>query len=175
MSEIEVPIEKIQEDIHHHAMHGGGDNKMMSRGALLSAVLAVLAAISALFAGHYANEAMILQIQSSDQWAYYQAKGIKSAIAGLRAEVLKESESQDKVQEYKKEQEEIKAEATAKESESRTLLHKHEGLAATVTFFQVAIAMTAIAVLTHRRRFMNFSFLLGVLGFIWMIKSFLVH
>jgi hypothetical protein len=173
MSEIEVPMEKIQEDIHHHAVHGGSD-KMISQGALLSAVLAVLAAISALFAGHYSNEAMILQIQSSDQWAFYQAKGVKSAIADLRAEVLKETESREKVQEYKKEQEEIKAEAISKENESRVLIHKHEGLASTVTFFQVAIAMTAIGVLSRRRKFIAFSSLLGFVGFIWMIKAFLI-
>lgn len=177
MEEIEVPIEQVQENIHHqatHGDHGGGNEGFMSRGALLSAIFAVLAAISALFAGHYSNEAMILQIQSSDHWSYYQAKGIKLAIADLRGEVLKEEKSKEKVEKYKEEQEEIKKEANEKEHESRVLIHKHEGLATTVTFFQVAIAMIAIAVLTKRRHFMNVSMGLGLLGIIWMIKSFLI-
>ena len=48
--------------------------------ALTAALLSVLAAITALFASHYANEAMIEQIQASDQWSFYQAKGIKSVV-----------------------------------------------------------------------------------------------
>src|SRR6478672_9322706 len=85
VTEIEVPIEKIQEDINHAAHHADSASaKMMNRAALLSAFLAVFAAISALFAGHYANEAMIEQIQSSDQWSYYQAKGIKLSLAELK-------------------------------------------------------------------------------------------
>lgn len=178
MEEIEVPLESVQEEIHHHATHGehgsSGDSGFVSRGALLSAIFAVLAAISALFAGHYSNEAMILQIQSSDHWSHYQAKGIKSAIADLRGEVLKEEKSKEKVEKYKEEQEEIKKEATEKERESRLLIHKHEGLATTVTFFQVAIAMIAIAILTKRKHFLNVSVGLGLLGLIWMIKSFLI-
>lgn len=177
MEEIEVPLESVQEEIHHHATHGehGSDNaSFISRGALLSAIFAVLAAISALFAGHYSNEAMILQIQSSDHWSHYQAKGIKSAIADLRGEVLKEEKSKEKVEKYKEEQEEIKKEATEKEHESRVLIHKHEGLATTVTFFQVAIAMIAIAILTKRKHFLSVSMGLGILGLVWMIKSFLI-
>ena len=66
MEEIEVPLEQVQEDIHHHATHGGHGSEdkvsFISKGALLSAIFAVLAAISALFAGHYSNEAISLSV-----------------------------------------------------------------------------------------------------------------
>jgi hypothetical protein len=140
---------------------------------LLSAILAVLAAISALFAGHYANEAMIEQIQSSDQWAHYQAKGIKKAIADLTLKSTQAEESADKVEKYKHDQEVIKDIADEKQRESERHLHKHENLATAVTFFQVAIALTAISVLTRKRRFMLGSLGLGLFGAFWMVLGFL--
>lgn len=172
MTEIEVPIEKVQEDLHHHA-HQHGSEKLVSRGALLSAFLAVFAAISALMAGKYANESMMEQIQSSDHWAHYQAKGIKLAIHELKADLTKSDGSLQKIDSYKKEQEEIKAEAEQKEAESRAHLHQHETLATAVTFFQIAIAMTAISVLTRKKTFLLFASGLGVVGLFWTIKTFL--
>jgi heme/copper-type cytochrome/quinol oxidase subunit 4 len=173
MTEIEVPIEKIQEDIHHAVEHGGSDNRMMMAGALLSAILAVFAAISALMAGHYANEAMLLQIKSSDEWNFYQAKGIKYSITDLKLTLAKKEQKPDeeqikayseKLESYKQDQEQIKTQAEHKQEESAALLHKHERLATSVTFFQIAIALTAIAVLVRRGQFMYFSGLLGLCG-----------
>ena len=170
MSEIEVPLEKVQEDIQHIATHGdAGHSSFMNRAAILSAFLAVLAAISALFAGHFANEAMIEQIQSSDHWAFYQAKGIKLSIAELKsAQGVGGAEVEAKIEKYKHEQEEIKEKAEEKEKESQHHLHKHENLAASVTFFQIAIALTAIAVLTRKKVFLLVSGSLGSIGAIWL-------
>jgi len=178
MSEIEVPLEQIQEEIHHRAMHEGsghgGGGTLVNRAALLSALLAVCAAVSALFAGHLANEAMIAQIQSSDHWSYYQAKGIKLSLAEMRNQLSPDPKMVEKIEGYKKDQEEIKALAEEKEHESRAKLEQHESLAAAVTLFQVAIALTAIAVLTRKKSFVGASALLAVAGVIWMIKSFLM-
>jgi hypothetical protein len=55
--------------------------------ALTTALLAALGAVAALRAGDTVNEALVLkteagraQAEASDQWAYYQAKGIKGAV-----------------------------------------------------------------------------------------------
>jgi hypothetical protein len=173
MEEIEVPLEQVQEDIHHHSHHEN-TNGIISKGALLSAIFAVLAAISALFAGHYSNEAMILQIQSSDHWSHYQAKGIKSSIIELRYEMTKDEKLKEKVEKYKEEQEELSKEAAKKQEESKTLIKKHENLATTVTFFQIAIALIAIGILTKRKTFIYSSIGLGLIGTAWMIKSFII-
>ena len=174
MSEIEVPLEQAQEDIQHAAHHASGPEKsFIGSAAVLSAFLAVLAAISALFAGHYSNEAMILQIQSSDQWSYYQAKGIKSAIAEMS--VAANPALSEKIEKYKEEQAEIKKEAEEKQAESHALLKKHESLATSVTLFQIAIAMIAIAVLTKKRAFAWGSFVLGLISLVWLLKTFLVR
>ncbi len=173
MEEIEVPIEKLQEDIHHQIQHSGDSSGFMMKGALLSAILAVFAAISALMAGHYSNEALVEQLSASDSWAYYQAKGIKSSITEIKMMVSpKDSESlQNKLEEYKKQQEEIKLEAEAKQVESRHHLTMHQALASAVTFFQIAIALTAISVLTKKRRFMSLSLALGIIGALMMARG----
>src|SRR6516165_9337771 len=57
-----------------------------------TALIAVLAAIAALESGTYSNQALILkneallaQAKASDQWAYYQAKSVKSTIYSSQA------------------------------------------------------------------------------------------
>ena len=84
--EIEVPTEHLHEHLEHQAQHS--PERWIVFVALSSALLAVFAAVSALLAGHHANEAMIEQIQASDLWAYYQAKGIKAAVLENKIEVL---------------------------------------------------------------------------------------
>lgn len=175
MDEIEVPLEKVTEDMHHAVHHheGGAMNSMMNRAAIMSALLAVLAAVSALFAGHYANDAMIEQIQASDHWTYYQAKGIKLAITEMRHENAADDHFTEKIEQYKADQEKIKDQAEEKQHEAEEHLRVHQGLAAAVTFFQVAIALTAIAVLARKRRFLGAALGIGLFGVVWMVKSFL--
>jgi alpha-galactosidase/6-phospho-beta-glucosidase family protein len=173
MTEIEVPLEKVQEDIHHQAQHS--KDRFMLQSALLSALLAVLAAIAALLGGHYANESMLEQIQSSDHWAYYQAKGIKASLTEMKQMSAKDDESakrfSEQIEKYKAEQEEIKAEAEHKEHESKHALHLHELFAKAVTFFQVAIALTAIAVLVRRPHFVWGSIGLGFAGAVFFVMG----
>lgn len=174
MEEIEVPLEQSQEAIHEAHHHSDPQNKsMMTWAAVLSACLAVAAAISALFAGHYANDAMIEQIKASDQWAYYQSKGVKANIAQMQNDLKPSSGLAEKIEKYHAEQEQIKEKAQEIENESAAHLKLHQSLAASVTLFQVAIALTAIAVLTRKKPMLFISLGFGFIGLIWMIKTFL--
>src|SRR5512142_2050977 len=83
--EIEVPTEHLHEKMEEEAEHKGG---WVARVAVSSALLAVAAAVSALLAGHHANEAMLEQMQATDQWAFYQAKGIKASVVESKIEML---------------------------------------------------------------------------------------
>src|SRR3954468_4983977 len=118
MEEAEVPLEHLHEQIHHHAEHGGA--RWISGVALSTAILAVLAAIAGLLSGKHANEAMMSQIESSDQWAYYQAKGIKAAVLDAKMTLSGSATEQDreKAAKYQEEQSEIQKEARAKEGEA---------------------------------------------------------
>lgn len=184
MSEIEVPIEKVQQDLEHAAHegeHGGGGihQNWVTWSALLSAVLAVLAAISALQAGHQVNEAMVSQMRASDSWSYYQAKGIKANVTESRVQILEAigketpAELKEKVQRYGEEQKEIQEKAKSFEEASEAHFHKHEIFAEAVTFYQIAIAVTAIAVLARRKHFLFVSLGFGIVGIYFLVQGFL--
>ena len=94
MEEAEVPLEHLHEEIHHSAEHGG--ENWISWVALSTAILAVLAAIAGLLSGKHANEAMMSQIEASDQWGYYQAKSIKASVLDAKIALSSAPNESDK-------------------------------------------------------------------------------
>src|SRR5262249_43859113 len=125
MEEAEVPLESVHEHIHHSAEHG---ERWISWVALSTAILAVLAAIAGLLSGKHANEAMMSQIEASDQWAYYQAKGIKASVLEAKMTLSGTPNDQDKAkaERYQEEQTEIQKEAKAREEDAKAHFHQHE-------------------------------------------------
>ncbi|HXB97053.1 MAG TPA: DUF4337 domain-containing protein [bacterium] len=172
--EIEVPTEHLHEAMEEKAHEGGGFNTGV---ALSSALIAVLAAVCALFAGGYANEALVARVKSSDQWSYYQAKGIKAAVLSSKLETLKalghktSDDDAQKAEQYKTDQKDISDKATELDNESELLLAKHEVLSKGVTLFQIAIALGAIAVLTKRKNLWFVSLLTSLGGIFFLVKG----
>jgi hypothetical protein len=175
MEEAEVPLEHLHEHIHHHAEHGG--EAWISQVALSTAILAVLAAIAGLLSGSHANEAMMSQIQASDQWGYYQAKSIKASVLDAKMTMTATATDKDKEKaaQYQEEQAEIKREAEHKQAEARSNFHKHEIFARGVTMFQIAIAIAAISALTRRRRFWVVSLVFGLAGSVFLVLGWVAH
>ena len=175
MEEAEVPLEHLHEEIHHHAEHAGPS--WISGVALSTAILAVLAAIAGLLSGKHANEAMMSQIEASDQWSYYQAKSIKASVLDAKMTLTAEATEKDKekAEQYKEEQAEIKREAEAKQSEAKSNFHKHEVFARGVTMFQIAIAIAAISALTKRQRYWVVSMVLGAVGCVFLVLGWIAH
>lgn len=177
MEEIEVPTEHLHENIQEHAERSREQWIMMV--ALTAALLAVLAAVSALMAGHHSNEATIDQIKASDQWAYYQAKGIKSSVLESKAAVLRgmgksvDESDEAKIKQYRDEQAEIEKSARELQQSSQRHLDLHSGIAQSVTIFQIAIAICAIAVLTRKKLLWYGSMLLGIIGSVMLVAAFL--
>lgn len=165
MEEIEVPIEHLTEGINEKAEELYKEKERWTLlVAISTAVMAVLAAIAGLLAGHHSNEALIEQIKSSDQWAFYQAKSIKAEIRALQPV----SDNNKTPQQIKEEEDAIKKRAEEAEAASETHLQKHIILARAVTLLQIAIAISAIAILT-RRQFMwwiAIAIALGGAGFL---------
>jgi Domain of unknown function (DUF4337) len=168
VEEAEVPLEHLHEEIHHHAEHDSA--RWISWVALSTALLAVLAAIAGLLSGSHANEAMMKQIEASDQWSYYQAKSIKAAVLDAKTSLASAATIQDneKATTYQKEEAEIKREAEQTEAAAKRNFHKHEVYARGVTMFQIAIAIAAISALTRRRRFWFVSLIFGVAGTVFL-------
>ncbi len=177
MEDPEVPTEHLHEAMEHRAGHGKAPWTLGV--ALSSALLAGLAAVCSLLAGHHSNEAMIEQIRSSDKWAYYQAKGIKAAVLGSKLELLEAEgrpvapRDRQKMLDYKKEQDDIAAEAAAGERAAEGHLKRHVVFARAVTLFQIAIAIGAIAALTNRRLFWHVSLAFGLVGILFLAQGWL--
>jgi hypothetical protein len=171
MEETEIPLEHLQEQVHHNARHGG--ETWISWVALSTAILAVLAAIAGLLSGQHANEAVMNQIEASDQWNYYQAKSIKASVLDAKMSLAgsPNESDQSKRDRYEKEQEEIKSEAEHKEADAKSNFHKHEVFARGVTMFQIAIAIAAISALTKKPRFWIVSLLFGVVGCVFLVLA----
>jgi hypothetical protein len=169
----EVPLEHAHEEMIHHA-HESGDPWIMGV-ALTAALLAVLAAITALLGEEYADEAMHAQIKSSDQWSYYQAKSIKAAIVANRIATFEAlgkpvgDAVRAQLKRYEKEQDEIKEKAKELEAEAKVDLAHHAWLGRGVTMFQIAIAISAISVLTRRKAFWLVAIAFGIVGLVLLL------
>ena len=180
MEEIEPPTEQVQEEIHHHAHESR--ERWISYVALSSALIAALAAVCALLAGHHANEGMLEQLEASDQWAYYQAKGIEMRVLEAEKNVLTAQgkpvpeDRAAKLEEYKEKRAEKYAEGKKLEVSSREHMKRHVIYAQGVTMFQIAIAVAAISVLTKRTRFWYVALAFAVVGLFFLVQgSFFPH
>jgi Spy/CpxP family protein refolding chaperone len=178
--EIEVPTEHLHETLHEHA--GGhsehaGAPPWTSAVALSAAILAVLAAVASLLAGHHANEAMLEQMQASDAWAFYQAKSIKASVLDTRLQLLAAmnkpgtDSDRQKLATYEDDGKKIEEQGKENEAASRKHMERHNGLARAVTVLQVAIALAAIAVLTRKRNVWFGALGLGAIGAVFIALS----
>ena len=167
--EIEIDTDKLREAIDEEIDKEGGT--LLRTIALTTALFAAMAAIASLEAGGTVNEALALkteatrlQAEASDQWAYYQAKGLKATI--MEAEknswaVLDKTPPQELtasadryVEDQKKSKEkadELEHQRDEKGKEADELMHHHHFYAQSVALLQVSIALGAVAALTRRR------------------------
>ncbi|HSY51086.1 MAG TPA: DUF4337 family protein [Thermoanaerobaculia bacterium] len=189
MPESEIETENLQEAIHEELEKEGGN--LLKRIALTTAIMAAFAAVAALRAGATVNEALVLkteatqaQAQASDQWAYYQAKGIKAATldstaaawsaAGkpvppnLAASHKRYADEQAAITVAAREKEHERDERNA---EAEHLLHQHHRFANAVAMLQVAIALGAVAALTRISLVWAGSALVGLAGIAFFVSA----
>jgi hypothetical protein len=180
--EIEIDTDSLREKIDVELEKRGGS--FLRWISLTTAVLAALAAVASLKAGSTVNEALVLktdatrlQAQASDQWAYYQAKGIKSAVAqsainaweangkpapsGLSAQSARYVAQQDSIS---RKATELEHQRDEKSREAEILLAQHHIYAAAVALLQISIALGAIAALAGSRYVWFGSVGLGVVA-----------
>ena len=175
-------------EIEHVAQHGG--DAFTSRLAVLTAVLSTVGAIFGYMGGHsqnaalmFKNEAAIQKTAASNQWNYYQAKSSKQNLAELSV-TLTQGEARQKfeqaIERYQQEKEEIKAQAEKLEAASKvaeeksaTEMHVHERWALATTLLQIAIALSAVTLLTRKRWLLGavygstaLGLVTGVLGYL---------
>lgn len=179
--EAEALKETIDKEIERH------EEPFLRWIALATAILATLAALASLKAGATVNEGLVLkteatrlQAQASDQWAYYQAKGIKLYVARATAAswqaagkpvplavdsvMAKEGRDQKMIQDTARALERARDRAS---EEADHLLDVHHGFANAVTLFQVAVALASVAALTRSRPIWWVSLVLGAAGLVF--------
>ena len=160
--------------------------------------LAVLAAVATQRGAGYSstvmkqlNEATFNQAEASDQWAFYQAKGIKQSIyelerdratsgsVALEPKVLAGITA--KVDRYDAEKKDIAKEAKAFEAkrDAARELSAYAGergreMGLSTTFFQIAIALGGVCLVVKKRWLWYVSLGTGVLATLQMFKIFLL-
>jgi len=140
--------------------------------SLSTAIIAVFAAVASLESGANSNDAILEkndavlnQSRASDQWALYQAKVMRAAVASGESEFAASTNPglaqkfQDEVTHLKAEQAPLEAKARALENDVEThnaraerFLERHHRFAISVTLFQIAVALSAIAALVKKKR-----------------------
>jgi hypothetical protein len=193
MPEEGIETQDLKERLEEAAEHAEGSGSRWTVWLSLStAILAVLAAIASLKSGAWANEAIVKkndavlhQSKADDAWAHYQAMGIKAVVFGTQAdsasnpdlvgkwkgEAERERAGQKEARE-KAEKEEGLVEAMNEQSAGA--LEQHHHYATSVTVFQVAIALAAIAALTRKKGMWWVSLAAGAAGAAQFVMA-LVH
>jgi hypothetical protein len=191
--EPEVETERVREAVAEEMERDRKGVGLLRPIALTTALLAAVAAVAALQSGAAVNTALILkteatrlQAEASDQWAYYQAKGIKAAVqeasraAWQALGKVPPATHEAELTRYKQEQEEIKKAAEEKERqrdeksrEADHLLHRHHGFANAVALMQVSIALGAVAALTRIKSVWLGSLAVGGAGIVLFVLNLL--
>jgi Domain of unknown function (DUF4337) len=200
--DVDVGTERLREHIEERRRellgeeHAGPERRprWLDALAVSTALFAVLAAIAALESGNYANEALyranqavLVQTRAVDTWAEFQADSIKKYEAQNLGTVLSHTGgSPDELQAAQQEaarrqqtQDQLMPEAQRLDQEtadlnreSEEMLNHHHRFALSVTLFQVAIGLAAIAALIRLPPVWWVSLGAGALGLLALINGF---
>ena len=177
MAEVELPK---PDELQEHAA-----NSFSRRVALVTAIYAVVLAIAALGGNHAMKEMLLAQQQSSDQWAFYQAKVIREHLyraqkQRLEADLIERGPAmspaaREKLEAVAKKWDEEEKRYNAEKKDIEKDAKKLEAvrdLSATrdpyfdlaEVFLQIAIVMSSVSILSRSRPVFYFSLLLAVVG-----------
>ena len=177
-------------DIHemHEQAEEARHNPSLKPVSLTMAVMAVLVATVTLL-GHRAHiEQVIAQAKANDQWAYYQAKGVRRHNYEAFAELMSALTSKDEAREekarakflqqaerYHDEQKEIEKEARKLEEEVMLAGRKANRFNIGEVFLEIALVVTSITLLTSNRGYWVMGMVFAAAGVIMAATGFLVH
>ena len=157
--------------------------------AVTIACLAVVLAFIGNKSDNAKTDAIIKTNEASNQWGYFQAKGIKGSIANSEGELLtmlapSQNASADiakkfealkaDAERYKDEQKEIKtyAEEAQKDAERGSKINDRCDQASLA--LQIAIVIASVAILSRIRAFWIISIVLGLAGSVIGVLAFLI-
>jgi hypothetical protein len=164
------------------------ENKALAPVSLTMAILAVMVATVSLL-GHRAHtEEILLQTRATDQWAYYQAKNIRrnnlealddvlTALQNTKEERAHEVQKHfhEEIDKYRDQQKDIQNEARGLEAEVGHASRRADRFDLGEVFLEIALVVTSITLLTDKRAYWYFGFVLATIGVIAAGSGFLVH
>lgn len=187
MAEVELPNTEELEEIRAKAF--------TRRVALVTAIFAVILAIASLGGNNATKEMLLAQQQSSDQWAFYQAKVVREHLyrsqkirleadllekgSNMKPEVRKHYETMLKKMDeeevrYNKEKKEIEQEAKKLEHERDVNRSKDPYFDFAEALLQISIVMASISILAVSRPVFFFAVVLASLGSLLTLNGFLL-
>jgi hypothetical protein len=182
MAEVELPK---PDELHEHAA-----NSFSRRVALVTAIYAVVLAIAALGGNHAMKEMLLAQQQSSDQWAFYQAKVIREhlyraqkmrleadladrAPAAAREKhdaLLKKLDEEEK--RYNAEKKDIEKDAKKLEALRDSFQARDPYFLVAEALLQIAIVMSSVSILARSGAIFSFSLVLAVVGVVFTVNGY---
>jgi hypothetical protein len=187
MSEVELPNPEELEEIK--------GKRFTKRVALTTAIFAVILAITSLGGNNAMKEMLLAQQQSSDQWAFYQAKVVREHLyrsqklrleidllergnvmkpeVRQRAEALLKKMTEEEAR-YNAEKKEIEKEAKKLEHERDLYRNKDPYFDYAEVLLQIAIVMASIAILSGSHPVFFFALIGAILGSLFSLNGFLL-
>jgi Skp family chaperone for outer membrane proteins len=170
------------------------DKAFSRRVALTTAIYAVALAIASLGGNNSMKDMLLAQQQSSDQWAFYQAKVIREHLYRAQTLVLqaeladvaaargpRQERLQALAKQFGDEEKRYNAEKKDIEKEAKNLEHERDVNRARDPYFdyaevllQIAIVCSSVSILSTSRPMFWFSMTLAVLGVIFTANGFLL-
>ncbi len=172
-------VMSAQEEVEEHVHHARDRFEKLVAGNM--AIVAALLAIVSVLGQHYNTEELLKQQESSDQWAYYQAKGIRLYIAQSTQDLMAGSQTDSKAlgryqkdtARYAQDQASIQKEARALERERDASGRKARQFHLGEVFLEVAIVLLSLAILTRRRPLAFAGLASAVIGVVWAANGFI--
>ena len=180
---------EVHGQLDHVVEHGAHADSLGRNVAMFTAILATVGAIisyqnsgSESLGLELKNEAILNKAEASDQWVYYQAKGIKEVVvahaaavsgAGRSALAAEAKRYADEKADIQKLARAFDARAKAADAASARAFEPHHHLAQALALVQVAIALAALTVLTRQRWLLGFSGLCAAAGIGFWIATWL--
>jgi uncharacterized protein DUF4337 len=178
-----------------HELEERRDKSFSRRVALVTAIYAVVLAIASLGGNNAMKDMLLAQQQSSDQWAFYQAKVSREhlyraqklvmeaelADASAAARVGRHEKLQALAAKFAEEEQRYGAEKKDIEKDAKRLEHERDLYRTKDPYFdyaevllQIAIVCASVSILAASRPMFLFSFVLAVLGVISTLNGFLL-
>jgi Domain of unknown function (DUF4337) len=187
MSEVEIPNTEELEELR--------EKKFTKRTALITAIFAVILALASLGGNKSSKEMLMSQQQSSDQWAFYQAKNIREHLyrnekLRLEADLIERGgtmkpearshyqtllkKTGEEEARYDREKKELEQEAKKLEHERDISRDKLPYFEYAEVILQISIVLASISILSSLPVIFYFSVIAALLGTLLTLNGYLV-